>query len=353
MESEAPPNRIVHARAGLGRRSGRSRRQQEKDLSRLGAILTAVTVAAAAGLAGCRSGPSANKEYHALEVKYVEAAGVRLAYVEAGEGPPLVMLHGIMSSKYAWRKNIMPLARYYHVIAIDSPGAGDSEKPPNIDYSPEGLARIHLRALDALGIRRATIVGNSLGGAVALAMARDHPERVDKLVLVSPAGYPTATLNLPVETAPILGEFLTPFYGDPVVALTWRDAVYNYDKVLDEDRLEMARPMRSGAGKNALLKKLRAVQGDYFERFSKTIPKISTPAFIIWGYNDQILPVEHAFRYMRDMPKAWLMIVPESGHRTQSEWPEIFNSAVVDFLLNGQRSTGGDKPRAAVRQTPH
>ena len=90
---------------------------------------------------------------------------------------------------------------------------------------------------------------------------------------------------------------------------------------------------------NALLKKLRAVQGGYFERFSPTIGTVKTPTLIIWGYNDQILPVDVcALKYRHALPQAWFMFVANCGHRPQSEWADVTNMAILDFLAYDEKA---------------
>ncbi len=121
------------------------------------------------------------------EVRYYDAAGVRTRCLEAGSGPPLVLLHGTGGHAESWIRNVLPLAAHFHVYAIDMVGHGFSDKP-DLAYTPRDYAA-HVRAfLDAVGVARAHVTGESLGGWVALWLALEHPERIDRLILNTAAG---------------------------------------------------------------------------------------------------------------------------------------------------------------------
>jgi 2-hydroxy-6-oxonona-2,4-dienedioate hydrolase len=121
------------------------------------------------------------------EVRYYAAAGVRTRSLEAGSGPPLVLLHGTGGHAESWIRNVVPLGAHFRVYAIDMVGHGLSAKPP-LDYTPRDYAAHLVAFLDAAGIARAHVTGESLGGWVALWLALDHPQRVDRLILNTAAG---------------------------------------------------------------------------------------------------------------------------------------------------------------------
>ena len=118
----------------------------------------------------------------------IEAGGHDLAYLEAGEGPPLICLHGLGGTKASFMTTVSALAPSGHrVIAIDLPGFGDSSKPHSAPFNAPWFAEVAVELLDALGLERASFAGNSMGGRIALELGMCHPERVDQLVLLSPA----------------------------------------------------------------------------------------------------------------------------------------------------------------------
>lgn len=122
------------------------------------------------------------------EVRYYDAGGMRTRCLEAGSGPPLVLLHGTGGHAESWIRNVVPLGAHFHVYAIDMVGHGFTDKPLTLAYTPRDYAAHVCAFLDAVGVRRAHINGESLGGWVALWLALDHPERVDRLVLNTAAG---------------------------------------------------------------------------------------------------------------------------------------------------------------------
>ena len=148
----------------------------------------------------------------AVEAQNVEIDGLPIRYLAAGEGPPLVLLHGAGDNSLDWRWVILDLAATHRVYAPDLPGSPDSARP-DAAYSPAFFERFAVGFLDALGIGRATFVGNSLGGLVALRFALSEPARVTALVLVDSAGLGSA-VN-PAFTSvnvPLLGEAAMPFW---------------------------------------------------------------------------------------------------------------------------------------------
>ncbi|MBI2935631.1 MAG: alpha/beta fold hydrolase, partial [Chloroflexi bacterium] len=144
----------------------------------------------------------------AAEPRFIDVDGIRVHCIVAGRGEPVVLLHGLGASHIAWRDNIGPLSRRYAVYALDLPGHGDSAKPPLTYALPEGSSFLS-SLLDTLRLDRAHLVGNSLGGMIALQFALDHPERVTKLVLADPAGLGRRiVLFVRLSSLPLLGELL-------------------------------------------------------------------------------------------------------------------------------------------------
>ena len=146
--------------------------------------------------------------------RYIDVDGVRTHYVVAGQGPPVVFIHGLGASMVAWRENIVPLSERLSVYALDLAGHGDSEKP-NVEYSISFGVRYMLHFLDALDLQQVALVGNSMGGTLALATALEHAERVNRLVLVDTASLGReVAFYLRVASLPMVGElFNRPWFG--------------------------------------------------------------------------------------------------------------------------------------------
>jgi len=132
----------------------------------------------------------------AVEVSLPGSASLKLSYVEAGEGPPILLVHGLMTSAYSFRYVLTALARDHRVIALDLPGAGQSEAPAALGQSPQAVAGLLAAFIGALNLDRPYVVGNSMGGYVSLWMALLHPERVGRLLLMHSPGFPEARLYL-------------------------------------------------------------------------------------------------------------------------------------------------------------
>ena len=145
-----------------------------------------------------------------LEHKRINLAGVNLHYAQAGEGPVVLLVHGLGTSSVTWSHNIEPLAGAgYTVLAPDLPGHGDSDKPRSLSYGPAAGARVIHDFLDALGVNRVSLVGNSAGGLIAGLFALDHPLRVDRLVLVASGGLGRdVSWALRILSVPVLAELI-------------------------------------------------------------------------------------------------------------------------------------------------
>jgi pimeloyl-ACP methyl ester carboxylesterase len=265
--------------------------------------------------------------------------GNRISYYGAGSGPVLLLIHGIASNADAWLPSIPLLARQYTVIAPDLPGHGNSDKPPG-DYSLGSLASTLRDLLVVLGHERATMVGHSLGGGVAMQFSYQFPERTERLVLVSSGGLgntvspllraaslPGAELVVAATVAPIaaIGRFL----GVGLSKIGLRPAA---------DIQEVARGFASLAdppARAAFLDTLRAVVGPRGQRVdarSKLYLAQGMPTLLIWGERDPIIPVSHGRRAQAMMPGSRFVAFPDSGHMPQVDAPHLFSDVVLDFL---------------------
>ncbi|MBN4059171.1 alpha/beta fold hydrolase, partial [Endomicrobium sp. AH-315-J14] len=231
-------------------------------------------------LAGCLSfhpGPLAGAP---AKASFVEIDGVRLRYVDRGEGSPVVFVHGFGSSIENWRKVLPVMEREHRVIALDLKGFGWSSRPEG-DYSPEAQARLVLGLMKKLGVDRAAVVGHSWGASVALAMALEAPQRVTKLALydawVFEQQLPTTFLWARNDG---LGEFLFgAFYDERVdekMALAFFDPNRVTEKMVEGVEESLARPGATAAA-------LAAVRGQRYERLEGRYGDIAVPVLLLWG----------------------------------------------------------------------
>jgi pimeloyl-ACP methyl ester carboxylesterase len=264
--------------------------------------------------------------------------GARVNYVDIGEGPPLVFIHGLAGCWQNWLENIPEFARSRRVVALDLSGFGESELPQE-DISIPGYGRFVDAFLGQIGVERAALVGNSMGGFIAAETAISHPSRVEKLALVSAAGGPAlrernsanearlmraARLFAPIAAAAIARREHLIRRPRLRAMILWKIA--RHPQLIEP---ELCYEVASGAGKPGFLDALNAIlQYDFEHR----VPEIACPTLIIWGRNDEIVPVEDAYEYERLIPGARKVIFEDTGHVPMVERPARFNELLTEFL---------------------
>ena len=211
--------------------------------------------------------------------RYETIDGLRLRYVRKGHGLPLVLLHGIGSSIYTWKDTLPLLAAHHDVIAMDLPGFGDSGVPEH--PTGETATRSVVGLMDRLGIARASIVGNSLGGAIAVAIAARAPARVDRLILIDAAGYNFALADRPFVLRLAAGV------PAPLAEVLPLCQVFHDDRLVTPERLaEYLAPLRRPGAAAAV----RAVLlGTDDLGFPEVVRSVHAPTLVIWGERDQAL----------------------------------------------------------------
>jgi len=272
------------------------------------------------------------------EDRYVEVGEVNTRYWVLGQGSPLLLIHGLGASCEYWRYNVRALSRGYRVYAFDLPGFGRSDKRID-DYSLHFAGEFVAAFLDRQGVERASLVGNSLGGAVSLQFAVQYPHRLEKLVLVSSGGLGRELpLSFRLLTTPILGELMAWAWGTrPGMRFTLRSIVCEPQVIADEFVDEMAELARLPGAKEMLLSvarmgiDLRGQNMKPLEPLLGRVPEIEAPTLIIWGAQDPIIPVAHAHIAHQMIKNSQLHILDRCGHVPQIEKPEEFNRLVLDF----------------------
>ncbi len=274
---------------------------------------------------------------HSERSHFVNVDGARVHYQEFGDAakPPMVLIHGFTASVYVW-KTVGPLLAEagFHVIAVDLLGFGYSEKPASFDYSISSQARMISRFMNSVGVGRATIVGSSYGGAVALNLALDYPERVEKLVLSDAVCNDEATSHPILKLASFrgLGEAITPFLIDSKTFLRFRMqstlAKANHHMITDERIESIRRPLRAADGHHAVLATSRAWNANRLEQDAHLI---NQPTLIIWGDQDNVIPIKNGHTLHREILNSRFVILKDCGHVPQEEKSEIFAELVSEF----------------------
>jgi pimeloyl-ACP methyl ester carboxylesterase len=235
----------------------------------------------------------------------------------AGEGPPLVLIHGLSGSTRWWRRNVPVLAECFRTYAVDLAGFGGSRRSPR--FRLDQAVPLLVEWLDGQGITRASIVGHSLGGLIAARLAADAPERVDRLVLVD------ASL---LAFDPGIGRRAAGL----VRSLRWTPL--DFAPLLARDALR-AHPLSLGA----------AVAGVLRVDWRAMLAQIGAPTLVLWGERDTIVPLAVGRQIVADIPNARLVVIPGASHTPMWERPEAFNRELLAFLtepLDERAAAGHD-----------
>jgi len=278
------------------------------------------------------------QRFEDLDLESIEKPGnttyigrVGIHFVEAGEGAPIILIHGFGASTFSFRHTIPELARHFRVIALDLKGFGLSERPPGGDYSLTAQARLVNEFMESTDIPRAAVLGHSMGGEVAMRLAINHPERVERLILVDSASGREVRHRAPGS------RFLRPLL--PVVALftlhsrrfrrlSLRSAVYDPAHLTPEVLDGYFRPTRI-RGHLRGLGELMASRGNDPPLDPSAIVQ---PTLILWGEEDRWLPVSQGQHLHEQICGSRMVIIPKAGHLPLEERPEESNRAILKFL---------------------
>lgn len=294
---------------------------------------------------------------HQLQSETLLVNGHELHYVRAGDGPPLVFLHGVLGSHRVWAHLASEMAESHTVLAPDLFGCGDSARPM-ADYSLGGHAGVVRDLLDAHDIKEVTLVGHSLGGGIAMEFTYLFPERVRGLVLVASGGLgrevnlllraptlPGAEWLLPVVASGFArrqgnalrrGLKMVGVRGSTDVAEAW----HGFEQLADSD------------SRRAFLATIRSVVGPDGQRVSaaELLPKMKVPAMVVWGDRDRLIPVSHAKAAVDHMPDAKLIIFEGAGHFPHLDQPDRFAALMWEFTqelyANTKKRNGRERRRA-------
>lgn len=275
-----------------------------------------------------------------MEQRELTIHGRRLTYRLAGKGPLVLLIHGMAGSATTWKQVMPALGEHFTVLAPDLLGHGESDKVKG-DYSLGSMASTLRDLIVALGYKRATVVGQSYGGGIAMQLAYQYPERCERLVLVDAGG-------LGKEVNPLLKMLTLP--GSEAVLLVAcappvRHVVETIGRIAFGKKLadatvipELWRSYSSLGtmeGRRAFLRTLRAVidpRGQSISATEKLYMAAGIPTLIIWGEDDRIIPVEHARAAHAAIPGSWLEIIEGVGHYPHCEAPERFVEALTEFI---------------------
>ncbi len=277
---------------------------------------------------------------YGFDTRYVKVRNINIAFIDEGNGPALLLIHGLGSNAKGWIRNIPELAKQYRVLAVDLPGYGKSDKG-YYNYSMSFYVRVLSEFLAKLNIEKAVWIGHSMGGQIALTAALENPAAVSKLVLISPAGFekfepgegewlstvvtPEFVCDTPIRNIDI--NLRSNFYETPQEAEFMITDRIQVRGAKDFERYCYAVSRNVGA----------MINGALFEQ----LPEIEQPALVLFGENDGLIPNpylhggttrEIAEAGVSQMPNARLVMMPECGHFVQFEKFARANEEILDFL---------------------
>jgi len=286
----------------------------------------------------------------ALRTGYVKLGGLTLHHTYGGQGSPIVFIHGLGSSGYIeWRFNLDHFTRRHRVFAPDLPGFGRSDKPASARYGIAYFARAIDRYMASRRLRRATVVGTSMGGRIALELALTRPDRVGRLVVVNSLGLglPRVQPYYPAMLLPRVGETVMQgmkhglrWVPSPVVrriAARFIGARGNLEKTMSDQYLDDLREMYHAEGyPGPYLASVRSMASPRSILggldVSKRLATLDVPLLIIWGADDPLFPLAQARRAHELAPGSRLAVIQGAGHTPQAERPEVFNRRLDEFL---------------------
>ena len=274
--------------------------------------------------------------YHPENSWFTTVDGMRLHFQEAGDenAPPIILIHGFISSNLLWSATLLPLARAgFRVIAPDLPGYGYSDKPDDAEYTIASQARNVVGLMDRLGIEKATIAGASYGGAVAATMALEYPERVDRLVLVGAVTNDDAKkkILMRISCLPVIGDIATPLYLGSRWFLRKRmqNMYRRMGKPINERMVASRHHLLATANTHRAM--IRTARRWSANRIQREASLIRQPTMLVWGDNDDHIPLSHATKLRDALPNARLIVFRNCGHLPPAEYPKQFVEVLATF----------------------
>ncbi len=292
-------------------------------------------------MTACSSPSSIPTQFDAIErmpVHTVLVHGQRIAYLDVGEGPSIILIHGFGGSMWQWEYQQHALSQHFRVLTLDLPGAGLSDKP-EIDYRPDQMLDFIVGFMDAVKTPQATLVGNSMGAGLAIGMALAHPTRVDKLVLVD--GLPqhvmkkltSPSVRRALETsAPSwLVSFGNWLFGGLMIESVLKEFVHD-PALLTPAVIERSNRNRQRPG---LIKPIMAVRENlplWESGFATRIGEITHPTLVLWGEEDRVFPVAVGIEIHQTIKGSRFIRIPKAGHIPQWERPDMVNQELITFI---------------------
>ena len=312
---------------GTGRSAVRSR----------SVVLSVVLIALALGCGRPLVRPTVFEWNPALELRTAGISEGAIFYAVTGEGPPVLLLHGFGGEIWLWEKQVAALSKGYRLYIPDLIGYGYSDRP-EVDYTPALFIASLKQFMDHLGLKRASLIGNSMGGGIALAFALTHPEQVEKLVLIDP--IPTDVVHevrnpsfrwfLAIRNIPLLPYLAVALHTRGMLRATLMEMVFDDRLITDAVVERQYRIGRIAGTARVMTSTLR--HAEEVDRYGGALGSLVKPTLIIWGDQDEVFPPAVGRKLQRLIKGSELLAIKGSGHIPMWEHPNETNQAILDFL---------------------
>ncbi|RMG82290.1 MAG: alpha/beta hydrolase [Bacteroidetes bacterium] len=271
------------------------------------------------------------EKYAYPDSRFTEVMGMNVHYRVTGTGFPLVLIHGTAASLHTWEAWTDILSPHFQVISFDLPAYGLTGPHPERRYTVPDYVEFVDAFLNKIGVDSCHMAGNSLGGDITWQYAAEHPEKVGKIILLDPSGYPVnrpPSLAFRLVKKPLLKNILLKITPKSLVEKSLKEVLYN-DELATDERItryfEMA--IREGNRQAFADRVLQVLPPDTLK-----VRTVQRPALILWGANDEWIPLEHAYKFKRDLPDAKLIVYEQCGHIPMEEIPEKSAADALQFL---------------------
>jgi pimeloyl-ACP methyl ester carboxylesterase len=267
--------------------------------------------------------------------QFIKVGQVNYHYAEyPAEGPDVLMVHGWSSSTYTWEQVAPELQKKgYHVWSLDMQGFGWTDKPGGVAYDPLTLMQGVKDWMDTVGLKQVIYVGNSLGGGIGLLLSVEHPEMIDRLILIDAAIYPHKKpfiITLAGLPGASIGSKM--IFGRWMISSNLKEVFYHADWVTDERIDAYYTRMRTNGALDAMIAIIKAMDFKKLEPYAQRAAQIKRRTLIMHGKNDIWIPIEDSYALRRQIPDSVMAVIPACGHVPQEEHPEITSRLILDFL---------------------
>jgi pimeloyl-ACP methyl ester carboxylesterase len=269
-------------------------------------------------------------KYAATPSKFMSLNGMNIHYRDQGEGAVIVLIHGTGSSLHTWEDWTQDLIRDYRVIRLDLPAYGLTGQDPQKRYSAKDYVDLLDAFLTELNVDKFNLAGNSLGGLVSWLYASYHPDKIEKLVLLNPSGFPFKETPMVIKLAktPIINNFIRYVTPRSFIEKNIREVYYD-ETLIKEATIDRYHDLTQYSGNREAF-----IDRAYIERedYTKRLGLVKSTTLILWGENDEWIPVSDALKFESALPNASVIIMPKTGHVPMEEKSKESVSIVKDFL---------------------